>query len=313
MPPQTVAIWSLGHAGFAFRWPGSGLVLLDPYLSDRIERLDPATEFRRRFPPVCLPDRLHADLILITHRHDDHLDTLIPLTSGPNVPTTVVPEPCVREMQALGFRQVRGGVSGQTFTHGPLTVTPVRGFHGDENGEPGPGLGYLMEARGLRICHTGDTHVTPELVASVRAFRPHVLIAPSNGADYFRSVRGVVGNMSGREAVELARQVGADLLLPTHYGLSANNAENQAFLVDHLLTHHPQQSFHLLRAGERFLYAAPGTEAVTEIREQPQPPRSTSFTRSSVSSFCAPSGPAPRRSVTTTPNRAPSCISISPW
>ena len=261
VPARTVAIWSLGHAGFAFRWPDSGLVLLDPYLSDRIERLDPASEFKRRFPPVCPPDQVLADLVLITHRHDDHLDldTLIPLASGAGAPDFAVPGPAVRELEDHGIEQVRGVESGQSFTHGPLTVTPVRAFHGDENGELGPCFGYLMEAHGLRVCHTGDTHVTPELVESVRAFRPHVLIAPTNGADYFRSSRGIVGNMTGREAVELSRQVDADLLIPTHYDLFPNNTENQAFLVDYLLTHRPEQSFHLLRAGERVLYAAPGT------------------------------------------------------
>ena len=262
VPERTLAIWSLGHAGFALRWPDSGLVLLDPYLSDRIKRLDPATEFRRKFPPVLEPERLHADLVLITHRHDDHLDldTLIPLSSGPGAPMIAVPEPCVRELKAHGLEHVRGVVAGQSFTSSPLVVTPVRAFHGDGDTELGPCFGYLMEAHGLRVCHTGDTLVTPELVKTLRAFQPHVLIAPTNGADYFRSSRNIIGNMNGREAVELARQVNADLLIPTHYDLFPNNTENQAFLVDHLLTHHPEQSFHLLRAGERFLYAAPGTQ-----------------------------------------------------
>jgi len=260
-PARTLAIWSLGHAGFAFRWPDSGLVLLDPYLSDRIERLDPATEFRRRYPPVLAPEHLHADLVLITHRHDDHLDpdTLVPLCAGPNPPLMAVPEMGLPELLAHGLERLHRIVAGQSFAHGPLVVTPIRAFHGDENSELGACFGFLMEAHGLRVCHTGDTLVTPELVEAIQAFRPHVLIAPTNGADYFRTSRNIIGNMNGREAVELARWVGADLLIPTHYDLFPNNTENQAFLVDHLLTHHPDQSFHLLRAGERFLYAAPGT------------------------------------------------------
>ncbi|WP_407571675.1 MBL fold metallo-hydrolase [Deinococcus altitudinis] len=271
VPVGTLAIWSLGHAGFAFRWPDSGLVLLDPYLSGRIERLDPATEFKRRFPPVLAPERLHADLVLITHRHDDHLDldTLVPLSSGPKPPLIAAPEPSHRELRASGLERVRDVVAGQRFTSGPLVVTPVRAFHGDEGGELGPCFGFLMEAHGLRVCHTGDTLVTPELVETLRAFRPHVLIAPTNGADYFRTSRNIIGNMNGREAVELARQVNADLLIPTHYDLFPNNTENQAFLVDHLLSHRPEQSFHLLRAGERFLYAAPGYAAPGTPGPQP--------------------------------------------
>ena len=264
VPERTLAIWSLGHAGFAFRWPESGLVLLDPYLSGRIERLDPDTEFRRRSPPVLAPERLHADLVLITHRHDDHLDldTLVPLSSGLGAPLIAAPEPTHQELQTHGLKRLQHIVAGQSFPHGPITVTPIRAFHGDENSELGPCFGYLMEAHGLRVCHTGDTLVTPELVETLRAFRPHVLIAPTNGADYFRSSRGIVGNMNGREAVELAREVSADLLIPTHYDLFPNNSENQAFLIDYLLTHRPGQSFHLLRAGERFLYASPGAEDV---------------------------------------------------
>ncbi|WP_407541995.1 MBL fold metallo-hydrolase (plasmid) [Deinococcus radiomollis] len=262
VPTGTLAIWSLGHAGFALRWPDSGLVLLDPYLSGRIERLDPDTEFKRSYPPVLAPERLHADLVLITHRHDDHLDldTLVPLSSTPEAPLIAAPQPTHQELQAHGLNRLHPLVAGKSFAHGPLTVTPIRAFHGDENNKLGPCFGFLMEAHGLRVCHTGDTLVTLELVETIRAYRPHVLIAPTNGADYFRTSRNIIGNMNGREAVELAHHVDADLLIPTHYDLFPNNSENQAFLVDYLLTHRPDQSFHLLRAGERFLYAAPGMQ-----------------------------------------------------
>jgi hypothetical protein len=77
---------------------------------------------------------------------------------------------------------------------------PDPGLHGDEDGELGLCFGYLLEAHGLRACHTGTPLVTPELVAAIRcsAITPN---ASTNGFDYFRPSRGIVGNMNGREAV----------------------------------------------------------------------------------------------------------------
>ena len=93
------------------------------------------------------------------------------------------------------------------------------------------------------------------LVTGLKALKPDVLIAPINGGDWFRTNRGIVPNMSHREAVELVAHVGADLLVAAHFDLFPNNRERPAFFVDYLYETHPEQKYHLFAPGERLIYA----------------------------------------------------------
>jgi L-ascorbate 6-phosphate lactonase len=39
-----------------------------------------------------------------------------------------------------------------------------------------------------------------------------------------------------------------------HYGMFPHNDENPAYFVDYLYTRYPQQKFHMMTPGERFVY-----------------------------------------------------------
>ncbi len=76
VPPGSVGIWFLGQASVVLRterWT----VYIDPYLSDFVERVtrsrgEPAV---RRYPSLVDPAVVrNADLVLVTHDHEDHLD-----------------------------------------------------------------------------------------------------------------------------------------------------------------------------------------------------------------------------------------------
>jgi L-ascorbate 6-phosphate lactonase len=60
--------------------------------------------------------------------------------------------------------------------------------------------------------------------------------------------------MNYRDAVEFGVAIGADLIIPIHYDLFPNNRENPAYFVDYLLHTYPTQRFHMMTAGERFIY-----------------------------------------------------------
>jgi L-ascorbate 6-phosphate lactonase len=257
-----VSFWNLGQAGILIKGRAEdGLVCIDPYLSNSIEQTNPETEFKRAFPPVLSPVMLeNADAILITHEHDDHLDfaTLREVGQKGGNPTFVVPAPLVSMVETeTGSKNIAAAKHNESFRIKGYQITPVPAAHTSYQVDVHGNhlyLGYLIEVNGVRLFHSGDTIVTPELIEKVKGFKPHVVFLPINGGDYFRSSREIIGNMSYREAVEFSIMVGADLIIPIHYDLFPNNRENPAYFVDYLFTHYPNQKFHMMAPGERFIY-----------------------------------------------------------
>jgi L-ascorbate 6-phosphate lactonase len=259
---DAISFWNLGQAGILLKGrEEDGVICIDPYLSNSIEQVNPETEFKRAYPPILSPIMLeNADAILITHEHNDHLDfaTLREVAQNRENPFFVVPAPLVSMVQTeTGSKHIVGAKANESFHIKGFQITPVPAAHTcyqvDLQGNH-LYLGFCLEVNGVRVFHSGDTIVTAELIEKVKGFNPHVVFLPINGGDYFRSSREIIGNMSYREAVEFSIMVGADLIIPIHYDLFPNNRENPAYFVDYLFTHHPNQKFHMMAPGERFIY-----------------------------------------------------------
>src|SRR5690606_1942716 len=71
VPIGCLAIWFLGQASVIVK--GAGVtVYIDPYFSDFAEKQH---GIQRLYPQLLQPEEIvNADLCLITHEHDDHLD-----------------------------------------------------------------------------------------------------------------------------------------------------------------------------------------------------------------------------------------------
>lgn len=265
IPTGAVGIWSLGQAGFVIKGATSSeYIVVDPYLTRSIEAEDPGTEFVREYDPPLEPTALaDAAAILISHHHDDHLDlaTLRKLqhvaSNAAPMPPVVVPAAHEHIIAHLNHHTVLGVISGQKFQIGRFICEAVASAHTeytyDDKGQD-LYLGYFITVDGVRIYFSGDTVVTPQLLESVAAFRPHIAMLPINGQDVFRTARNIIGNMSGREAVDFCSAVGADLFIPFHYDMFPNNRDNPAHTVDYLFHHHRNQKFHMFAVGERFIY-----------------------------------------------------------
>ncbi|WP_419954433.1 MBL fold metallo-hydrolase [Neobacillus niacini] len=253
-----ISFWNLGQSGILMKGrEEDGLICIDPYLSNSMEQANPETEFKRAFPPVLPPSMLeNTDAILITHEHDDHLDFTTLREVGQN--KVVVPAPLVSMVQSeTGNKNIVAAKADEYLRIKGFQITPVPAAHTDYQVDKHGDhlfLGYGLEVNGVRLFHSGDTIVTPELIEQIIEFKPHVVFLPINGGDYFRNSRQIVGNMSFREAVEFSVTVGADLVIPIHYDLFPNNRDNPAYFVDYLLNHYPNQKFHMMAPGERFIY-----------------------------------------------------------
>jgi L-ascorbate 6-phosphate lactonase len=259
---DSISFWSLGQAGILLKGrEEDGLIVIDPYLTRSIEEADPATEFKRVFPPVISPGLLrNVDGVLVTHEHDDHLDlaTIKEIAKVSINTCFAVPSP----LESLLAEQVESKVilparDGEPFSIKGYRITPVPAAHTEYQTDSAgnyTALGYFIEINGIRLYHSGDTIVTSSLIERVKEFNPHVAFLPINGGDYFRTSRGIIGNMSFREAADFSVTAGVDLIVPIHFDLFPNNRENPAYFVDYLFHQYPSQKFHMMVPGERFIY-----------------------------------------------------------
>ncbi|MEO8493966.1 MAG: MBL fold metallo-hydrolase, partial [Planctomycetota bacterium] len=97
------------------------------------------------------------------------------------------------------------------------------------------------------IYHSGDTMLYEELVERLRAWTIDIAILPINGR---APERRVAGNLWGREAAQLATDIGARLVIPCHYDMfEFNTASPNEFVAR---CEKLGQPFRVLKCGERF-------------------------------------------------------------
>ncbi|MFB5191303.1 MBL fold metallo-hydrolase [Alicyclobacillus fastidiosus] len=267
VPSGAVALWNLGQAGVLIKGAGSGganvpTIAVDPYLTRSIEVNDPATEFVREYDPPLEPEDLSlVDVVLLTHHHDDHMDlaTISQLHRASPSTRFVVPAPHAHLLLACGVREEALVLAraDEPIRVGEVDVVPVAAAHtAYETDAAGDHLylGYVIGVGGVCIYHSGDTVITDDLVQTMRGIRPQIALLPINGGDYARTKRGIVGNMTAREAIDFAVDIGVDLVMPNHYDMFPNNRDNPSHLIDYLFHEHRELKFHMSAVGERFVY-----------------------------------------------------------
>ena len=254
--PDSLHTWWLGQSGFLVAWRGSFL-LLDPYLSDSLTKKYAGTDkpHVRMTERVVAPEALDfVDVVTSSHNHTDHLDgeTLGPLLSvNPNL-TVLVPRAnwaFAAERLAVPPERLQPIAVGTPATVGAFTFHAVPAAHEaletDEEGNH-RFIGLVVEFGPLTVYHSGDTVRYPGMAQGLRQWRIDLALLPINGAD---PARGVAGNLSGPEAVQLARDMGAGVVIPCHYEMfTFNTASPAAFIA---AAESAGQAYRLLRAGER--------------------------------------------------------------
>ena len=262
--PGILHVWWLGQSGFLVQHEGRFL-LIDPYLSDFLTRKYAETDR----PHIRIAERVvdpaylgFVSVIICSHSHTDHMDPETIgaiLAANPEV-QIVIPE-ATRELAAerLGIERsrpigmndgVQRGVSGFAI-HGVASAHDVR-----ETDEAGNHLylGYVLEAGGWRLYHSGDTRPYDGLAERLASFDLDLGLLPING---WSAKRRVKGNLDVDESVDLGLAAGMRLVVPHHFDMfEFNTGDPEAFRAAARQRDLPVK---ILRLGERLTLAAPAS------------------------------------------------------
>lgn len=222
----------LGQSGWKIQFP-TATVYIDPYLSNSVQELDAPDLVRLQpvaFPPGTVTD---ADYVLVTHEHMDHCDphTLPVMAKASPQAKFIGPWPVLQKLREWGVGEDRCTLateSWQTLAHDGIKIIATPAAHLDIDRDAVGRLsyiGFVIEFAGERIYIAGDTCVKQEIIDAVAAHAPiHTAVLPVNEHNYYRGKRGIVGNMSIREAFQFAEDVGAKNVVAVHWDMFAINA-----------------------------------------------------------------------------------------
>lgn len=230
-------LWWLGQSGFLLQWQGKHL-LFDPYLSDSLTKKYAATDkpHTRMTELVIGPERLDfVDVVTSSHNHTDHLDpeTLQPLAKVNPRLVMVCPEAnrtTVRERSGLPEDRIQGLDAGQSLTVDGFEFHAIPAAHEkldkDKDGRH-IYLGFVVKFGPWAIYHSGDTMLFDGMVDILKQSKVDLALLPINGR---APERRVAGNLWGREAAQLAKDIGAKMVIPCHYDMfSFNTATTEEF------------------------------------------------------------------------------------
>lgn len=253
-------LWWLGQSGFVVKYR-SVILYIDPYLSESLTLKYQHTDrphIRMTEAPLRGGDVAHADMVLCTHGHSDHLDpATVPamLEASPQA-KVVLPKSLVEKALQAGVPHERMSPTDsdlriEYFKNGVYTrIYAVPAAHEELNWTPHGGypcLGYVLRFDNCTIYHAGDCVPYDGLVDRLKRYSVTVALLPINGRD---PKRGVAGNFEIGEAAGLAEDIGARWLVPMHYDMFTFNTVDVNRFVDHMLGHHPGQRFKVFQCGE---------------------------------------------------------------
>jgi L-ascorbate metabolism protein UlaG (beta-lactamase superfamily) len=249
--PGELAITFGGHASVIARYAGLA-VAFDPMLGHWIGGVRRAVE-----PGLSSADFADVGLILISHRHADHLHVPT-LDRLPRSATVVVPAGAAAALSRLGYARVIELSPGADLELRGVQVTAAAAAHG--TGELARGLSYVVRGDGPSVYLCGDSGYFSGFADLGARFAPDVAVLPIGG---FLPVSFRERHMSPLDALYAFEDLRARILIPIHHGAFALSYERldeparwlvelarQRGVRDHVLVMAPGQT-------ERFVPANP--------------------------------------------------------
>jgi L-ascorbate metabolism protein UlaG (beta-lactamase superfamily) len=202
-----------GHATVLARYERLGIAF-DPMLGRWIGGVRRAVE-----PGLAAADFDGIGLVLISHRHADHLHVPT-LKKLPRASTIVVPAGAAASVSSLGFARVVELQPGADLELRGVQVIACATSHGD--GELARGLSYVVRGDGPTLYLCGDSGYFSGFAEVGRRHAPDIAMLPIGGflPGSFRS-----RHMSPLDALYAFEDLRARLLVPIHHGAFALSYE----------------------------------------------------------------------------------------
>ncbi len=223
-------LWWLGQSGFLLQHADKHL-LFDPYLSDSLTRKYADTEkpHVRMTELVIDPRRLDmVDVVTSSHNHTDHLDgetlgALMDANPGVNIVVPAANRAFAAERLGVNEDRLQVMDVAAPATIGDTELHAVPAAHEsldtDEQGRY-THIGVVAKLGPWTVYHSGDTVRYEGMAEALSPFEIDVALLPINGR---APQRRVSGNLWGREAAQLAHDIGAGVVIPCHYDMFTFN------------------------------------------------------------------------------------------
>ncbi|MGD0096485.1 MAG: metal-dependent hydrolase [Terracidiphilus sp.] len=202
MPLKGTRITWLGHATVLIQTAKGTNILVDPFITHN-------PKYPKDF---ALPEKIQY--ILLTHGHDDHISDVVPVAKKHSSTVVAVYE-LASWVAAKGVANTIGMNLGGTVKLDDVAATMVEAKHSsgtqDERGSHylGVAAGYVLTiADGPVLYDAGDTAVFGDMKLIGELYRPEVAMLPIG--DHY--------TMGPREAAVAVKLLGAETILPIHFG-----------------------------------------------------------------------------------------------
>ncbi len=184
-----IRIHWLGHDGF--RIEGDKTLYIDPF------RISSGKK---------------ADVIFITHEHYDHCspEDIGKIATGDTTIVTIpMAQPALKGAKVKEIKLVKPGDEVEINGIGAIVFpayninkfrSPGVPFHPEQDGK----VSYLLEIKGVRIYHTGDSDFIPEM----KNIETDIALLPVSGTYV----------MTAKEAAEATKNMRIKIAIPMHYG-----------------------------------------------------------------------------------------------
>lgn len=222
----------LGQSGLKIN-NANKCILIDPYLSNSVQELD-SFDLKREVPILYKPEELtNVEYILFTHEHIDHCDPhTVPIIAANNPKAKLIGPYLVREKLSewnISSERIISLKNTEIDLGNGCTILSVPAAHPklDYTSDHFPkSVGWLIKYKENLIYLSGDTKVHEKIIDFLKKMpRIDLAILPVNEDNFFRRRRGIIGNMSIREAFQLTDELEIKNLFPVHWDMfEANSA-----------------------------------------------------------------------------------------